>query len=674
MATRNNPRPPQKKPVPPRQSAPAVRPKPVSRTGFFQPGFWNAHRLPMGILLALAFALYGLTMGYGYLQDDQLVIWDNIFVQKGFGGLGEIFGNDSLLGYYKDKKLLLEGGRYRPLPLFTYALEIGLFGQDHPGIAHFFNVLLYGLTGILLYRILLGLFPLSEGGRWFFSLPFLAAALFMLHPLHVEAVANIKGRDEILSLLGSLGALYATLKHFDTGRNRWLAGAAFSLFLGLLAKENAATFLAVIPLTLYMFTRLPGGRIGTVVLVLLAAPLLYLLIRYNALGYMVHQTSTPQDLLLNPFAGMTVPEKYATIFLTLGWYLKLLLIPHPLTHDYYPYHVPKISWADWRAIGSLAVYAFLGIWAVLQLRKARKQDAGSTAGASLVPAWSILYFILTISVVSNLFVGTSTFMNERYAYMPSVAFAVLAGWFIARKLPEWMGQAPDRPYLAGLILVAIMAALFALRVWTRLPDWGGNGRGLVESAIRAAPESYRANYYYAAMLYQEQYLKIQDATEPAAAAERKGLVEAMEKHVDRALEIYPDYRPAVTLQANVAYARFREDRQLANLLQEFEQLIQRQPQNGDMLIYVIGVLKSLKGSDPNVYNRFCHRVGYDLYFKKLGDLNGAVEFLNHGLNNYPQDVNILQDLLEVYTAMGNQPKAAEMQQRLQNLAGPSINR
>lgn len=643
-------------------------------TSFFQPDFWQNQWLPASVLIALALVLYGLTLGFGYLQDDQLVIWDNDFVQKGFAGLRQIFAHDSLLGYYKDPKLLVEGGRYRPFPLATYAMEIGLFGKDHPGIGHFINVLLYGSSGVLIYRILSGLFPVSDNGSRFFNLPFLAAVIFMLHPLHVEVVANIKGRDEILALLGSLGALYFTLKYFDTARNKHLLYAGLCFFLGLLSKENTITFLAIIPLSLWMFSKVPAGRIGASAIVLLLASALFILIRYKALGYMVNQVKPLDTLVFNPFFGMNGAEKMATIFLSLGWYIKLLFVPHPLTHDYYPYHVPKINWSDWRAGMSLLLYALMALWAIWQMRKARAADAGSTQPAtrSLIPAYSILYFILTISIVSNIFVDTSTFLNERLAYMPSLGFCLLLAWFLAQQLPQWLGGVPDRPALLNAGLFGIIAVLFAIRVWTRLPDWGGKGEGLVESAIRIAPDSYRANYYYAAMLYQEQYLAAQNNTDAGAEAERKVVIASMEQYVDRALNIYPDYRLAVTLKANVSTARYRQDKQLDKLLQDFESLIQRQPMNGDMLIIALDVLKSLKGSDPNLYNAFCHRIGYNLYFKQRYDLNGALEFLNLALANYPQDEQIVQDLLEVYTATDSTPKIIDMQQRLKALKGNAV--
>ncbi|MBC7777340.1 MAG: hypothetical protein H7246_18045 [Phycisphaerae bacterium] len=673
MATKKTASKPPIKERAPRQAAPIVR------THFFEPDFWAQHLVPALVLMAISFVLYGITVSFGYLQDDQLFIWDNSFVQNGFAGLADIFGHDSLLGFYKDPKLMLEGGRYRPLPLATFAIEVGLFGKGNPGVAHFFNVLAYGLTGVFLYRILLGLFPRREGGSlarrslpdrqglagggvggWLFSVPFLAAIIFVSHPLHVEVVANIKSRDEIFALLGSLGALWAMMKYFDTQENRWRWIAAGSLLLGLLSKENTATFLAVIPLTLWVFSKLSLGRILSACMPMLAAVLFFLMLRALALEAPIQH---PAELVLNPFLGMSASERFATIFLSLGWYVKLLFVPHPLTIDYYPYHVPKVSWADWRALVSLAAYLVMGIWAFRQVRKLRTTNAGEGSGW-WVPAYCILYFLLTISVVSNIFVRTSTFLNERYLFMPSVGFCLLIAWFIARKLPELLRKSPEQPNLWSLVLVGTIAVLFGLRTWTRVPDWGGDGTGLVESAIKVSSESYRANYYYANLLYQNRYSKIENATDAASLAQKKPLLDSIEIYLDHSLNINPGYRLAARLKVQTAIIRFNQDKDLDKLLKVFERLIQNQPLNGEMLTTVLDVLKSLKGADPNVYNFFCHRVGYNFYYVKMHDPEGAIVFLNLALANYPQDKNTMQDLKEIYTSMGNQAKVLEMQQRM----------
>lgn len=166
-------------------------------------------------------------------------------------------------------------------------MEVEVFGPNKPAAGHFFNVLLLWAHGCINVSHPAG--AVSYPGRrtlrpsqwlgWqgFFSLPFIASALYIVHPLHVECVANIKGRDEILALLGGLGALWATLKYFDTKAWWWLGVSSISLLLGMFAKENALTFVAVIPLTVWVFTKVPFSRALTAAAPLLGAALVFYL-------------------------------------------------------------------------------------------------------------------------------------------------------------------------------------------------------------------------------------------------------------------------------------------------------------------------------------------------------------------------------------------------------------
>ena len=655
MAAKNKAKskPAKKSPAPP--AAPAAA-KPARRTtppgpALLKPGFWQEHWAPALLLLALAFVLYGASLGFGYILDDEMVIQKNAYTQQGFAGLGDIFSHDSFMGYFQKKEslYLLEGGRYRPLSLATFAVEVGLFGKDNinlPYISHFINILLYGLTGILLFRILLGLFPVKEGGRWYFSLPFLAAAIFVMHPLHSECVANIKGRDEILALLCSLAALWASLKYIDTrsGPYLWLSG--LFLLLGMMSKENAMTFLAVIPLTLWFFVPAPSlkGRMFSVILPLAGAALLFILIRFKALGFMLNHGKAVSDLMNDPFIGMTGGEKLATIFLTLGWYLKILFYPYPLTHDYYPYHVPKVSWSDWRALLSLALYLGMGIWALIRMRK------------RTVPAYSIAYWLLTLSIVSNLFVSVGTFMNERFAYMPSVAFCLFAAWLLARKMPEWFKETADQPGIFAGGLLAIAAAFFCWQTLTRVPDWK-NAMSLNQAAIKVSYNSARSHCFYVTSLYKDVY---QGTTDPAQKA---ALVDTMEYHIKRSLEINPNYSAALVMRSAVAAARFDLDHQLDKLFHEFEYIMEKIPYNNNFRSFVDQYMKYLDGSNADKYVAFCHRAGYEFYFKKKNDPQTALHFLQFGIDRQTEDIRLLDDAAEVYTALGNPGMAAQMKAR-----------
>ena len=630
-----------------KKAAPPPKAPAFPKTALFTQSFWKRYWIPSILLMALSFAIYAAAISFGYVLDDQMTIWENAYVQKGLAGLSDIFAYDSFMGYFQEQKFLLEGGRYRPLSLATFALEVEFFGADNPGVGHFINIVLYGLTGVLLMMILDGLFVRKENpSPWYFGIPFIAALVFIAHPLHVEAVANIKGRDEIMSLLFSLWALYASLKYFDTENKRWLWASGFLLFLGLLSKENAVTFLAVIPLTLWFFGKVPVGKSLSASVPLFIAFAVFFFVRYRAMGYVLNHGQSMTDLMNNPFLGMTGGEKYATIFLTLGWYLKLLFVPHPLTHDYYPYHVPKVSFSDWRALLSFAGYMAMGIWAVLNLKKRR------------VPAYTIMYYLLTLSIVSNLFVSIGTFMNERFLYMSSVAYCMLVAWFLVEKLPGWIGEKKGRPYILGAGIALLMIGAYTYRSYTRVPVWE-SAMTLNESAVRVSTNSARAHSFYVTALYEHKF----DRKAPKEAM--LPLLDTMDYHVREALKINPNYGNAWVMRGIVASSRFDMDHQMDRLFNEYDGILDHIPYNGTFRRNLDAYMKYLatKGGNPHKIISFSLRNGYDRFFKEKNDLKGAITFLNYGLMTQTEDIRILDALAEVYQAAGDNAKAAEMRQR-----------
>ncbi len=80
--------------------------------------------------------------------------------------------------------------------------------EYNPAVGHIFNAIYYAFIGLVLFLTLYKLFPPDKSKVWYLSFPLVATLIYVTHPLHTEAVANIKGRDELMSLLGGLGALY----------------------------------------------------------------------------------------------------------------------------------------------------------------------------------------------------------------------------------------------------------------------------------------------------------------------------------------------------------------------------------------------------------------------------------------------------------------------------------
>ena len=238
-------------------------------------------------------------------------------------------------------------------------------------VSHLVNVLLFALTILILFILLERLFKNYKPDKWYLSIAFVASLLFLAHPIHTEVVANIKGRDEILSLLGALLATLFAIKYIDKQKLYYILLSFVSFLLALFSKEVAITFLAIIPLCIYFFIE-KEKKIKYIIISiisLLIATAIYFYVRGRVVGGMSFAPSP--ELMNNSFLGMTFSEKYATIFYTLLMYIKLLIFPHPLTYDYYPYHIPIMNWSDIRVILALLVHVGIGIYALIGLKKKR---------------------------------------------------------------------------------------------------------------------------------------------------------------------------------------------------------------------------------------------------------------------------------------------------------------
>lgn len=192
------------------------------------------------VIFFLSFLLYANTLGHDFTQDDPLVITSNSFTTQGLEGISGILSKDTFYGFFGEagKDQLVAGGRYRPFSLIMFAFEYELFGAN-PFVGHLMNVVLYGLLGVLIYYLLISLFRnvISPERILFFA--FFTSLIYIFHPVHTEAVANIKGRDEIMTMLLSASAWLILLKPGKKWFHFLLSGLIF--FMAMMSKENAIT-------------------------------------------------------------------------------------------------------------------------------------------------------------------------------------------------------------------------------------------------------------------------------------------------------------------------------------------------------------------------------------------------------------------------------------------------
>ncbi len=479
-------------------------------------------RLVYLILFAFAAILYANTLFHGFVLDDEVAITKNEFVQQCVKGIPAILTHDSFAGYGRigEGESTLTGGRYRPLSVIVFAILFDAFGSN-PIPFHLLNILVYGLGSISLFVFLCRLLRNHDNGR---LSAFIVTAVFIAHPVHTEVVANAKSLDELLVLIFGMVALTAMIQSHDKGTFHWFVLAGVSMLAACFAKENGVMLLLVAPFVFYFFRKTTLQHVWRSFVPLLLAVCLFLLARFLVIGNMVDGRMM-QDPLNNPFlewtgsawvacSGMT---KLSTILLTLGGYLKLMVFPYPLTHDYYPFHIALQSFSN--PIVILSILVLIGLISLTIWGSIRKK----------VWAFGLLFFLITGSVSSNLFFPVGTFMAERFLFLPSLGIIFfLTLWLIPIILP--------RHKRAGVIFFAVSLFLFSGMTILRNQAWKSNEQ-LMATDIRISENSIRLQNQYGTLL-------LDKALQEENAATKRVLLEQASGHLVRATEMNPLYYDA----------------------------------------------------------------------------------------------------------------------------------
>lgn len=592
--------------------------------------------LPIGVIFLISFLVFSNTLTHDFVLDDKIVITENSYTKKGVDGMVDIFSYDSMRGFFGGERNLVQGGRYRPLALAMHAVEYEIVGKN-PFFFHFNNVLLYSISGVLLFLILIQLFPINT--IWYLSVPLLATLLFQVSPLHTEVVANIKSRDEILSILFSFGAILFVLQYLKNSGIISLIVASVLFLLGLLSKESAVVMAGIAPLLIWALKKeISLKKIGISSLALIIPTLIYLVIRWQIIGGA--QIEITDELMNNPFLNANTNERWATTAFVMLLYIKLLLWPHPLTHDYYPTQVPITDFSNPWVL--LAIIIHVGLIALF-IRGLLKRNIYAVI-TGLYLGGIILY--------SNILFQIGTFMNERFLYIPVLGLAIATAW---------VGSKLIKSQNARAILFAILLLSYSAKTIARNSVWESDAT-LSITDVEVSRNSAKA-HLSAGIAYID-LAKVSRKPSEKNSNLKKGI-----KHLKSALELYPRYSPPVLLLGN-AYTELKDyDRaiyyyqsclrantQIAFALQNLEivsELAMKEtqlPQCEKALDVLLGYRKSAKAFE----------LKGELYGKHYNKLPEAIVLLKQALEIDPNNGNIIQKLGVAYALSGDNQTALNM--------------
>lgn len=427
--------------------------KPEQRRTSFLGGPW-----PQAILLLLALLPYAgvLRNDFAYAYDDKAQIIDNPFVHS-FGHLREALTTP--VWSFKDANALTP--YYRPVMTIGFLLTYRAFGPLPQGF-HLISLLLHVAVVIVLFRFAERLFRDRAAAMG-------AAGLFALHPIHVESVAWISAVTDLELTFFYLLAFWAFLQSGETRGKGRLVGQTImlvSFLLALLSKEPALTlpFLALIFEHGYRRDRAETtwrhklGRYGGLWLVAAG----YALARVFLLG------SFAPSARMNHLSWRQTALSAVAL---LGQYIAKLIWPARLA-AFYVFH-PSHKIFEPPVLAGIATLVVCAVIFSVLWKHARPASFG------------VVWLLATLAPVLNARWMGPYVLAERYLYLPSVGFCLVAGWLGATMWREWrMPQDAGRWAVAA---VAGIAAVFCVvRIVTRIPDWHDDVT-LFSSALAAEP-------------------------------------------------------------------------------------------------------------------------------------------------------------------------------------------
>lgn len=376
------------------------------------------------ILAAAVLAVFAQVGGYDFINyDDNLYVTDNHRIRQGLTP-------GTVLWAFRST----EASNWHPVTWLSHALDVELFGLN-PGPHHLVNVLYHTANTVLLLAVLFSL----TGALWRSAV---VAALFALHPLHVESVAWIAERKDVLSTFFWLLTTWCYLRYVRHA-DRWSYGLALICFaLGLMAKPMLVT----LPFVLLLLDWWPLGRFAPRLVLLEKVPFLLL----AGVSSIVTLSAQKGAMAVTFYAPSMA--RFSNALVSYMKYIALALWPRNLAVFY-----PLPHYVSPSLVLSLGSFLFLAGISFFALRGARKR------GYFLV-GW-FWYLGTLVPVIGFIQVGNQA-LADRYTYVPLIGLFLLVVWGVH----ELAARAAAGPRAAGA-LAGVLLPVLALLSWHQAGYW-----------------------------------------------------------------------------------------------------------------------------------------------------------------------------------------------------------
>lgn len=422
-------------------------------------------------MVVLSFVLYGNSIQNNYNIDDDYVVSNNAYVQRGVAGIPDILTHP----YSVRGNIVLD---YRPVILVSYALEYQVF-KANPHVSHFINILLYALCLIVMYNVLITVFRLDAVHPF---LPLLITLFYAIHPIHTEVVDSIKNRDELFGLLFGLLFLKNGYYFFSKSEKRVKYALLTILFfvLTLFSKIIGILYILVLFFVLLYNKLLKWNKYNY--LFIFACFVIWLFTMSKVFSGLKRDTLFLENSLVgNPSLLIQIATALKISF----YHLKMLIISFPFRF-YYGYNLFPINHVyDPIVIISLIIHGALLVFGIKQFRK--KDPTGLF----------ILCYLGCLLLYSNFPIPYTGMFSERALFLSSLWFIGSVFLMINKCLEyyKFLEKKPNIKYLLVFFLV-IPFVLYSLQTMRRNLNWKDTIT-LMSHDMPYLENSVLANFIYA---------------------------------------------------------------------------------------------------------------------------------------------------------------------------------
>ncbi|MCF8464391.1 MAG: hypothetical protein K9G41_06105 [Flavobacteriales bacterium] len=609
---------------------------------------WLEKKYVMFFVVAIcSFLQFSNTLNHDYAWDDKIVILDNPDVKAGIAGLGEIWRKQHS-DYLHDQL------GYRPFVLSTFALEQEFFPMN-PKVGHLMNVAYFSLLCIVILLFLQEIVP----QKWRFE-AFLVTILFLVHPLHVEVVANIKSRDEIFQLLFSLLSVLFYWKWFHFRIWWYFVISLVSFVLAILSRENAIVTVGLIPLTILVlgegtWKHKVKGVLPVLLLISAGVSIIWLSQLGNAskaetegMGIVYEDSDLGNGLFYNGLYGL---KRYLNFNLVMLRYLKNFIWPVDLVYYYGYNHLKLYEIKDSVSIIGAIATALLTLVTVISINYRR------------VFAFGALFFFIAIFPFLQFVNYMNDTMADRFAFGPSLGLSIAAVSGLIWMLNKLFSNAERKRRIVAGVLIFSVLGFYSFHTFQRNKAWKDNYT-LFSTDIVKLDNCAKAHEHYADVLH-EKYLKTNDAS----------LIPQITYHYQASIEISDrSYYSFMKLGSN--YASFGNPEMGVQILRKAVQLF---PNQADPNFYLGSALfQQKKYSEAIPYFKkgieFSPRISdsHELLirsYEAIGNLDSALEIATKAALVFPDDIKIRDAICDVYFGLNEYDQAFSHADTLLYIAG-----